>query len=205
MLLLGQFGGRLVDVVDQFQPGLELLVGLDGVKCLLHLGGEGKNLVPDLQFGRLQLERGHLLPQGKDEQLQEVACHGEFLVGSQRRDVREADDCAEARVRQQPRLNEVSLGDADLLEGGLEGGIAQQGNLHRRVGGQGTAEEIAHRLLGLPVFLGASAPFDAVAGAVPDGALGVAERGRRIDRGAAREGEGGKGKGQEAGKDHCHG
>ena len=142
----------------------DLLGGLRRVERLAHLGGGLEDMVGDLELRRLELRRRHALAHRHRDDVEEVLLHRRKQV---RRDVlrlpRGATD-AEHGIREETGLHEIRLRDRELLELRPQMRTAEQRDLHGRVGGQLSLQEIVDRLLGFPILLGALIPPHGVTG-----------------------------------------
>jgi hypothetical protein len=104
-----------------------------------------------------------------------------------------ADVGGENRILEEPRLNQVRLGDPELLVDGLQRAIAQQRDLDGGVERQLPCEQIAHALVRRFVLGRPLAPDDRAARAASPDQLGDGIEPRlRLDRRAARGQAGGQ-------------
>ncbi len=123
--------------------------------------GEGEHLIADAELGRLELGRRHPLPRGDHEEIEEVQLDAEAVPQRpRRRGEGKADATRERRVLEETGLDEVGLGDHQLLVGALERRVVEQRDLHRAPHRERAREHVPHAHADGGVLLAALVPDD---------------------------------------------
>jgi len=116
----------LVRAGDQLEARKQLEAGLKRVKDGFRFGGCFDRCVGDIVARPFQFFRRHLFAQWHHQDINEILAQRGFEVGSPS-PVGETGTAEERRVFQKPRLNEIRMGDADVLKGRLKLAIVGDG------------------------------------------------------------------------------
>ena len=159
----GELGGGFVSLGDQLQPAEQLFARLQSVEGHLHVGGQLQDFAGDARFHLGELRGGEPFAQRNDEEVEEILRDRVFYVRPGRRAIRETKAGREARISEQPGLDQIGLGDPDFLKLRLERAVIQQRHLHRGASRELVAQERPGGLLDLGVFRTTAVPFHALA------------------------------------------
>ena len=167
MLAAPQLGGGLLCIEHQLADLRGRLCGLEAHECPANFSREVQHRTAHAGLRGIELRGRDALAHGQGEETEEVLRDGELRV-RRSRTRREAHSRAEGRVAQQSGLDEVRLSDSELLVGGHEPLVAQQGNLDGALRRQRVAQQVADMGLHLGVRRLAFIPMQWFASALLD-------------------------------------
>ena len=136
----------------------KLLVALMLVKGRAHFGRDIQDFMTHAQLCRFELRGGDAFAQRQQHKVDELFENIHF-----QRLTRKSSLESENRIPEQTCFDEIRLRNSEFLVGCLQVVIVEQRDLHRRVGGQRSAQERSNRCLRFRIFRAAAIPLHALA------------------------------------------
>ena len=184
MLFLGQVGPGLIRLENELQTLAQLEIGLIGVKRALHLRDEFDDFMRQTRLRGGQILAGDPGLQRKQRDTEKILRDRVLRIRDAGRDVRKSQAGEKDRILQQPGLDQIGLGDAKILEGGLQVGIVEQRDLRGGIRIERRPEPLPGRIVDQMIDVDVLVPDHALPGEMPHLILHRGEGLLRAGRGA---------------------